>query len=117
MQPVGRGGLERAEQAFDHGRGILHQVERAREDLGRLRGGLAGRVASSLSKQGFDTKAATADSYDYSTTRIIYVGEENKAKAQAVAKSLGLSNVRADDGTYSGEADVVVVLGQDMANN
>lgn len=79
--------------------------------------GLAGRVASSLSKQGFDTKAATADSYDYSTTRIIYVGEENKAKAQAVAKSLGLSNVRADDGTYSGEADVVVVLGQDMANN
>ena len=79
--------------------------------------GLAGRVASSLSKQGFDTKAATADSYDYSTTRIIYVGEESKAKAQAVAKSLGLSNVRADDGTYSGEADVVVVLGQDMANN
>ena len=79
--------------------------------------GLAGRVASSLSKQGFDTKAATADSYDYSTTRIIYVGDENKAKAQAVAESLGLSNVRADDGTYSGEADVVVVLGQDMANN
>ena len=79
--------------------------------------GLAGRVASSLSKQGFDTKAATADSYDYSTTRIIYVGEENKPKAQAVAESLGLSNVRADDGTYSGEADVVVVLGQDMANN
>ena len=79
--------------------------------------GLAGRVASSLSKQGFDTKAATADSYDYSTTRIIYVGEENKPKAQAVAESLGLSNVRADDGTYSGEADVIVVLGQDMVNN
>lgn len=31
-----------------HGRGILHQVQRAREDLGRLRGALAGRVAIGL---------------------------------------------------------------------
>lgn len=30
---------------LEHGRGILHQVERAKEDLGRLRGALAGRVA------------------------------------------------------------------------
>lgn len=28
-----------------HGRGILHQVERAKEELGRVRGALAGRVA------------------------------------------------------------------------
>jgi LysR family nitrogen assimilation transcriptional regulator len=33
---------------LDHGRGILHQVERAREDLGRVRGALAGRVAIGL---------------------------------------------------------------------
>ncbi len=32
----------------EHGRGILHQVERAREELGRVRGGLAGRVAVGL---------------------------------------------------------------------
>ncbi|MBU3739899.1 MAG: LysR family transcriptional regulator, partial [Rhodoferax sp.] len=31
-----------------HGRGILHQVERAHEDLGRVRGALAGRVAVGL---------------------------------------------------------------------
>ena len=31
-----------------HGRGILHQVERAREELGRVRGSLAGRVAIGL---------------------------------------------------------------------
>jgi len=31
-----------------HGRGILHQVERAREELGRVRGALAGRVALGL---------------------------------------------------------------------
>ena len=30
---------------LEHGRGILHQVERAREELGRVRGALAGRVA------------------------------------------------------------------------
>ena len=33
---------------LDHGRGILHQVERAREGLGRVRGSLAGRVATGL---------------------------------------------------------------------
>ena len=31
-----------------HGRGILHQVARAREELGRVRGALAGRVAIGL---------------------------------------------------------------------
>ena len=79
--------------------------------------GLAGRISSTLSDSGFDTAPGTADSYDYTSTRIIYVGEENKSKANAVAEVLGLTNVQADDGTYSGEADVVVVLGSDMANN
>ena len=33
---------------LEHGRGILHQVERAREDLGRARGAMAGRVTVGL---------------------------------------------------------------------
>jgi len=33
---------------LEHGRGILHQVERAREELARVRSGLAGRVAVGL---------------------------------------------------------------------
>ncbi|MCG2595142.1 LysR substrate-binding domain-containing protein [Ramlibacter sp. XY19] len=46
----GRGAVptEAGKLLLDHGRGILYQVERAREDLGRLRGGLAGRVAVGL---------------------------------------------------------------------
>jgi LysR family transcriptional regulator, nitrogen assimilation regulatory protein len=46
----GRGAVptEAGKLLLDHGRGILHQVERAREDLGRLRGGLSGRVAIGL---------------------------------------------------------------------
>lgn len=46
----GRGATttEAGKLLLEHGRGILHQVERAREDLGRVRGGLAGRVAVGL---------------------------------------------------------------------
>lgn len=43
----GRGAVptEAGQVLLEHGRGILHQVHRAREDLGRLRGGLSGKVA------------------------------------------------------------------------
>ena len=43
----GRGATptEAGKLLLEHGRGILHQLERVREDLGRVRGGLAGRVA------------------------------------------------------------------------
>lgn len=46
----GRGAVptEAGRLLLAHGRGILHQVERAREELGRVRGGLAGRVAIGL---------------------------------------------------------------------
>lgn len=46
----GRGALptEAGKLLLDHGRGILHQVERAREELGRVQGALAGRVAVGL---------------------------------------------------------------------
>ena len=46
----GRGAVptEAGKLLLEHGRGILYQVQRAREDLGRLRGGLAGRVAVGL---------------------------------------------------------------------
>jgi len=46
----GRGATptEAGQLLLEHGRGILHQVERAREELGRVRGALAGRVAVGL---------------------------------------------------------------------
>src|SRR5829696_5101685 len=46
----GRGAspTEAGQLLLQHGRGILHQVERAREELGRVRGALAGRVAVGL---------------------------------------------------------------------
>lgn len=50
LQRHGRGAVptEAGELLLEHARGILHQVERAREELSRLRGGLAGRVALGL---------------------------------------------------------------------
>ena len=49
----GRGATptEAGKVLLEHGRGILHQVERAREELGRVRGALAGRVAIGLPQQ------------------------------------------------------------------
>jgi LysR family transcriptional regulator, nitrogen assimilation regulatory protein len=46
----GRGAVptEAGKVLLEHGRGILHQVQRARDDLGRMRGGLSGRVALGL---------------------------------------------------------------------
>ena len=46
----GRGAIptDAGKVLLEHGRGILHQVERAREELGRVRGALAGRVAIGL---------------------------------------------------------------------
>jgi LysR family nitrogen assimilation transcriptional regulator len=46
----GRGATptEAGKLLLEHGRGILHQVERAREEMGRVRGSLAGRVAIGL---------------------------------------------------------------------
>jgi LysR family transcriptional regulator, nitrogen assimilation regulatory protein len=46
----GRGAAptEAGKLLLEHGRGILYQVERAREELGRVRGALAGRVAVGL---------------------------------------------------------------------
>ena len=46
----GRGATptEAGQLLLAHGRGIQHQVERAREELGRVRGALAGRVAIGL---------------------------------------------------------------------
>ena len=46
----GRGAVptEAGKLLLAHGRGILHQVQRAHEELGRLRGALAGRVAVGL---------------------------------------------------------------------
>ena len=50
LRRTGRGAVTTAAGALllEHGRGILHQVDRVRDELAQMRGGLAGRVAIGL---------------------------------------------------------------------
>ncbi len=95
----GRGAntTEAGKMLLEHGRGILHQVERAREDLGRVRGGLAGRVAV-----GLPTSVAKV-----LTVPLIRAFKERMPEA-SVSISEGLS-VAMQEGLAVGRLDVAVL--------
>lgn len=78
--------------------------------------GLAGRVANSLARYGYDTSAGTARNR-YDDTVVVYMNEAAKPKAETVAKVLG-GQVRVIDASagYTSDADVLVVLGTDLRN-
>ena len=80
--------------------------------------GLAGDTSLRLGNQGFTCTAENADSSDYATTVIVYNGGSTAAaRAIGVRDALGLDvEVTRNDGTYSTDADVVVVLGGDYSS-
>lgn len=95
----GRGAntTEAGKMLLEHGRGILHQVQRAREDLGRVRGGLAGRVAV-----GLPTSVAKV-----LTVPLIRAFKERMPEA-SVSISEGLS-VAMQEGLAVGRLDIAVL--------
>mgnify|MGYP003376708190 FL=1 len=77
--------------------------------------GLAGRISASLNSRGFECTASTANSI-YDHTVVVYNGDSHKAQAQAVNQALGGNlTVKANDGQYSTDADVVLILGTDQS--
>lgn len=78
--------------------------------------GLAGTKSELLSNAGFTSEATTATS-GLTTSKVVYNGSSAKAKAVGAAKTLGISesNVEQNDGTWSTDYDVVVVLCSDQA--
>lgn len=78
--------------------------------------GLAGTKATLLENKGFDTTATNSPTSE-TTTVVYYNGSAAKAKAVGAAESLGLaeSSVKQNDGTWTANYDVVVVLGTDQA--
>ena len=80
--------------------------------------GLAGSAASILKGQGFSCTADNAESTGYETSVIVYNGGSTAAaRALAVRDALGLDvEITRNDGTYSNEEDVVIVLGADYAS-
>ena len=84
---------------LEHGRGILHQVQRLREELGRVRGSLAGRVAIGLPP---------------SIAKVLTVPLTREFRAKlpqaALAISEGLS-VAMQDAILNGKLDLALLYG------
>ena len=77
--------------------------------------GLGASTADTLNNTGFYASSDNASSFGNTTTTIYYNGSA-EGVAAGVAETLGLgsSHIRANDGTYSTEYDVIVLLGEDM---
>lgn len=95
----GRGATptEAGKLLLEHSRGILHQVQRAREELGRVRGALAGRVAIGLPT---------------SLARVLTVPLTRQFRAQMPDASISISeglSTSLQDGLINGRLDVVVL--------
>jgi len=95
----GRGATptEAGKLLLDHGRGILHQVERAKEELGRVRGALAGRVAIGLPT---------------SVAKVLTVPLTREFRQRLPDASLSISEGLSSsmlDGLLSGRLDLVVL--------
>ena len=77
--------------------------------------GLGASTADTLNYTGFYASSDNASSFGNTTTTIYYNGSA-EGVAAGVAETLGLSSshIRENDGTYSTEYDVIVLLGEDM---
>lgn len=79
--------------------------------------GLAARKASTLKDKGFNTATDNASSSNNSASAVYYSGEARSA-ALGVAETLGIStsHVAQNDGSYSSDFDVIVILGSDQVD-
>lgn len=77
--------------------------------------GLGASTSATLNETGFYASSDNASSFGNTTTTIYYNGSA-EGVAMGVANTLGVdsSHIRANDGTYSTDYDVVVLLGEDM---
>ncbi len=102
----GRGATptEAGKLLLEHSRGILHQVQRAREEMGRVRGALAGQVAIGLPT---------------SLARVLTVPLTRQFRAQMPDASISFSEALSttlQDGLVNGRLDVVVLYNAQRAS-
>jgi LysR family transcriptional regulator, nitrogen assimilation regulatory protein len=84
---------------LEHGRGILHQVQRLREELGRVRGSLAGRVAIGLPP---------------SIAKVLTVPLTREFRAKLPQAALSISeglSVAMQDAIMNGKLDIALLYG------
>ena len=82
--------------------------------------GLAGKVGSDLESAGYRLGAITSTSPDFARTTVLYANGEKRA-GQKVARELGLDKqsievVDRESRRLAGDADVVVIAGEDRAS-
>ncbi len=76
--------------------------------------GLAAQVAEILDGSGFEVEDSDdADSYNYSSTLIIYNDSNLESTACNIAEALGVGTVMENDGSYSFDTGFLVILGAD----
>lgn len=77
--------------------------------------GLAGEKSAELDNVGFVSDAVTGDT-SATVSHIYYNGSAAEGKAVAAATTLGIStsNISENDGTWSTDYDIIVVLGSDQ---
>ena len=103
----GRGAAptEAGKLLVEHGRGILHQMARAREDMDRMRGGLSGRVAIGLPN---------------SVARVMTVPLTRAFRQELPEASLSISEGLSSallEGLASGRLDIVVLYNAQPARD
>lgn len=103
----GRGAspTEAGKLLVEHGRGILHQMARAREDMDRMRGGLSGRVAIGLPN---------------SVARVMTVPLTRAFRQELPEASLSISEGLSSallEGLGSGRLDIVVLYNAQPARD
>lgn len=76
--------------------------------------GCASEAAAKLTPDGAICDTGNADDFDYSTTLIIYEGNDS-SKAERAAELLGCGTVKKNDGSYGFDGDLLVVVGQDWS--
>jgi LysR family nitrogen assimilation transcriptional regulator len=84
---------------LEHGRGILHQVQRLREELGRVRGSLAGRVAIGLPP---------------SIAKVLTVPLTREFRAKLPQAALSISeglSIAMQDAIINGKLDIALLYG------
>lgn len=76
--------------------------------------GVAADASSVLTNRGYDVSSVgDADSYDYTSTIVVYDDSANASSARAIAESLGAGSAVQNDGTYLFDGDYLVIIGSD----
>lgn len=76
--------------------------------------GAAGSASLKIIAMGFVATAENADRDDYSKTLIIYKNDDKEEAAEAIADKLGCGRVQQNDGDFSFDGDILVIIGLDF---